>query len=75
MVGDRDVRRHSHGFLLTDEARRTLLQVWDRELRRTIHCPAWHRSVSYRQLLRLDCYKLVNHLLEGREYKPYRMEY
>lgn len=75
MIGDKDFRKHSNGFLLTDEARRRILQEWDQQLRQTIQYPALNRSVSYRQLLRLDCYKLVNHLLEGREYKPYRMDY
>ena len=75
MVGDKDFRRHSNGFLLTDDARRRILQEWDQELRRTVQCPTLSRSVSYRQLLRLDCYKLVNFLLEKREYKPYQMEY
>ena len=75
MIGDKDFRRHSNGFLLTDEARRKVLLEWDQELRQTVHCPSLNRSVSYRQLLRLDCYKLVNHLLEGREYKPYRIDY
>ncbi len=73
MIGDRDFRKYSNGFLLTDDARRRILQEWDQELRQTVHCPALNRSVSYRQLLRFDCYKLINHLLEGREYKPYRM--
>ncbi len=75
MVSDKDFRKYSNGFLLTDDARRRILQEWDQELRKTVHCPALNRSVSYRQLLRLDCYKLVNHLLEGREYKPYRIDY
>lgn len=75
MVGDKDFRKYSNGFLLTDGARQKILQEWDQGLRQTVHCPALNRSVSYRQLLRLDCYKLVNYLLEGREYKPYRIEY
>jgi CRISPR-associated protein Cas1 len=75
MIGDHDFRKYSNGFLLTDDARRRVLQEWDQELRKTVHNPALNRSVSYRQLLRLDCYKLVNFLLEGREYRPYKIEY
>ena len=75
MIGDSDFRKHSNGFLLTDDARRKVLQEWDAELRKTVHCEKLGRSVSYRQLLRLDCYKLINYLLEGRSYQPYQMEY
>ena len=75
MIQDSDFRKYSNGFLLTDYARRRILQEWDQELRQTVHSPSLNRSVSYRQLLRLDCYKLVNFLLEGRDYKPYRMDY
>ena len=75
MVNDDDFRKHTNGFLLTDEGRRKVLQEWDQDLRKTVHCPVLNRSVSYRQLLRLDCYKLVNHLLEKREYLPYQCEY
>lgn len=75
MIGDRDFRKYSNGFLLTDDARRRVLQEWDQELRKTVRNSALNRSVSYRQLLRLDCYKLVNFLLEGRAYQPYKIEY
>lgn len=75
MIGDRDFRKYSNGFLLTDDARRRILQEWDQELRKTVRNSVLNRSVSYRQLLRLDCYKLVNYLLEGRTYQPYRIEY
>ncbi|MDD4818067.1 MAG: type I-B CRISPR-associated endonuclease Cas1b [Victivallaceae bacterium] len=75
MVGDRDFRKYSNGFLLTDDARRRILQEWDQGLRKTVHVASLNRSVSYRQLLRLDCYKLVNYLLEGREYRPYMIDY
>lgn len=75
MIGDGDFRKYSNGFLLTDDARRRILQEWDQELRKTVRSSALNRSVSYRQLLRLDCYKLVNYLLEGRSYQPYRIEY
>ncbi len=74
-ISDSDFRRHSNGCLLTDDARHRILQEWDQELRKTVHYAPLNRSVSYRHLLRLDCYKLINFLLEGREYLPYRIGY
>lgn len=72
-IGTSDFRSQSNGVLLTDEARRKVITAWDEQLRTTVDYPALNRSVSYRQLIRLDCYKLIKHLLEGREFKPYRM--
>lgn len=70
-----DFEPHSNGVLLKEEARRDVLKLWDEQLRRTVEYPPLNRSVSYRQLLRLDCYKLIKHLLEGKELTPYRMDY
>lgn len=58
--------------MLTDDARRMILGEWDNELKKTIYMDSLNRSVSYRQLLRLDCYKLINFLLENRDYQPYK---
>ena len=32
-----------------------------------------NRNVSYRHLIKLECYKLAKHLLEIEEYKPFKM--
>jgi len=75
VIGDKDFLADTNGFILTDAARKKILAEWDSVLRETLKVKSLNRSVSYRQLLRLDCYKLVNHLLEDRDYNPYRMEY
>ncbi|MEG2236863.1 MAG: type I-B CRISPR-associated endonuclease Cas1b [Akkermansia sp.] len=74
-ISDRDFRQHCNGFLLTDDARRKILQEWDQEMKTTVKIESLKRSVSYRQLLRLDCYKLVNFLLEERPYSPFKIKY
>ena len=74
-ISGNDFQIHSNGTLLTDKGRQKILKAWDEQLRITVSYPALKRSVSYRQLLRLDCYKLIKHLLENREYKPYQISY
>lgn len=74
-ITDKDFLKHSNGFILTPEGRKTILQSWDAMLRETTKKKELKRSVSYRQLLRLDCYKLINYLLEEREYKPFKIGY
>lgn len=74
-ISDKDFRQYTNGMLMTDEARKRILSAWDEQLRQTVDYPALKRSVSYRQLLRLDCYKLIKFLLEDQEFKPYRIQY
>jgi len=75
IVSDKDFITHTNGFILTDESRKKVLTEWDNELKKTVFHTALNRSVSYRQLLRRDCYKLINFLLEEKEYTPYRIPY
>jgi len=74
-ISDCDFRPHTNGVLLTDDARRRVLAAWDEQLKTTVDYPPLKRSVSYRRLLRLDCYKLIKFLLEGQDFQPYRITY
>jgi CRISPR-associated protein Cas1 len=74
-ISDKDFKAHSNGIMLNEEARKKVLQAWDKQLRVTVKHVGLKRSVSYRQLIRLDCYKLIKHLLEDKPFKPYRMKY
>jgi CRISPR-associated protein Cas1 len=74
-IGKDDFHPHSNGVLLKDDSRKRVLQAWDEQLKTTVEHPALKRSVSYRQLIRLDCYKLIKHLLEGTNFEPYRIPY
>lgn len=74
-IAKADFAPHSNGVLLKDDARRRVLQAWDAQLKTTVKHPALNRSVSYRQLIRLDCYKLIKHLLEAAKLQFYRISY
>ena len=39
----------------------------------TIKHRTLNRNVSYRHLMKLECYKLAKHLLDIEEYKPFKM--
>ena len=74
-ISSKDFRPHTNGIIMTDAARKKVLAAWDEELRKTLHSPALNRSVSYRRLIRLDCYKLIKFVLEDQPFKPYRISY
>jgi CRISPR-associated protein Cas1 len=74
-ISDKDFRKHTNGILMTDTARKRVLSAWDQQLRTTVYYAPLKRSVSYRRLLRLDCYKLIKFLIEDQPFKPYKINY
>jgi CRISPR-associated protein Cas1 len=58
--------------LLKDSGRKTVARAWDEKLNETIKHRKLGRSVSYRHLVKLECYKLAKHILEIEEYKPFK---
>jgi CRISPR-associated protein Cas1 len=61
-----------NGSVLTREGRAKVVRAFEERLRTTIHHRKLDRSVSYRRLIRLECYKLVKHLVEGTGYEAFR---
>ncbi|ACI20636.1 type I-B CRISPR-associated endonuclease Cas1b [Thermodesulfovibrio yellowstonii] len=59
------------GIVLNDKGKQILLQEMDERLRSTIQHKKLGRHVSYRQLIRLELYKIQKHLMEEEEYKPF----
>lgn len=58
--------------LLKESGRRTIARSWDERLAETIKHRSLGRPVSYRHLMKLECYKLSKHILGMEEYKPFK---
>ncbi|MGD8779668.1 MAG: type I-B CRISPR-associated endonuclease Cas1b [Ignavibacteria bacterium] len=58
---------------LSDEGRKIYLKEFDEKLKTTIKHRQLKKSVSYRHLIRLECYKLIKHILGEKEYKPFKI--
>lgn len=58
---------------LKDNGRKVLLAAWDERLKQTIEHRKLGRPVSYRRLMRLECYKLQKHLLGIEKYEPFKI--
>ncbi|MBI9071955.1 MAG: type I-B CRISPR-associated endonuclease Cas1 [Melioribacteraceae bacterium] len=58
---------------LSDQGRKLYLKEFDEKLKTTIKHRQLKKSVSYRYLIRLECYKLIKHLLGEKEYKPFKI--
>lgn len=56
---------------LSEEGRKIYLKEFDEKLKTTIQHRQLKKSVSYRHLIRLECYKIIKHLMGEKEYKPF----
>ena len=58
---------------LTKEASQIIVSELDAELQRTIKHKELDKNVSYQYLMRLECYKLIKHLLGEKDYEPFKI--
>jgi len=59
--------------LLNEAGKKIFVQAFEERLNETIQHRTLKRNVSYKHLIKLECYKLTKHLLEMEEYKPFKM--
>ncbi|QEC40711.1 type I-B CRISPR-associated endonuclease Cas1b [Pseudobacter ginsenosidimutans] len=67
---DFDVQVNS--VVLKDTARKVFVRTFEERLSETIKHRSLNRNVSYKHLVKLECYKLTKHLLEMETYKPFK---
>lgn len=67
-----DFRVEVQGCVLKEAARKRFLQEFEASLKETIKHRSLGRSVSYKHLIKLECYKLQKHLLGVEEYRPFK---
>lgn len=71
-VQESDFDTQLNRCLLKDSGRKTVVKAWDEKLNETIKHRSLGRSVSYKHLVKLECYKLSKHILGMEEYKPFK---
>lgn len=59
--------------LLNENGKKIFVQAFEEKLTETIQHRTLKRNVSYKHLIKLECYKLAKHLLNIEEYKPLKM--
>jgi len=73
IIGEEDFRKELNSCLLNNNGRKKFLKEYDEKLKTTIKHRGLRRNVSYQRLIRLECYKLIKHLLGEKEYKAFRI--
>lgn len=68
-----DFRQELNRCVMKDSARKAFAQAFDEKLKETFKHKSLGKHVSYKHLVKLECYKLSKHILGIDEYKPFRI--
>ncbi|MCS7244396.1 MAG: type I-B CRISPR-associated endonuclease Cas1b [Candidatus Calescibacterium sp.] len=60
-----------NGITLNEEGAKIFLREFEEKMKTSIKHHKMNRNVSYRELIRMELYKLQKHLIGEEEYKPY----
>lgn len=68
MIKDKHFIKEDGKCYLNESGKKILTKEWDNKLKVTIYHKKLKRKVSYKTLIRLECYKLIKHINEGVPY-------
>jgi len=71
-IQKKDFDLRNNACSLKEGGRKTFVRAWEERLQETIQHRKLGRKVSYKTLLRLECYKLVKHILSIETYQPFK---
>ena len=60
--------------LLNEEGRKRFIEAFENRLESVFMHPKLKRKVSYRTAIKLDCYKLIQFILEDKEFHPFSLK-
>lgn len=71
-IQSKDFDHQLNSCLLKEGGRKTFVKAWEERINETFKHPVLKRNVSYKHLVKLECYKLTKHILGMDEYKPFK---
>ncbi|MES2733359.1 MAG: type I-B CRISPR-associated endonuclease Cas1b [Bacteroidota bacterium] len=71
-IQPKDFSTDLNGCVLKEVGRKTFVKAFEERINETIQHRTLKRSVSYKHLVKLECYKLSKHLLGMEEYQPFK---
>lgn len=72
-IQEKDFVHEMSGCTLKEEARKKFVRVFEDRLSETIEHRELKRKISYKHLIKLECYKIQKDVLGIREYKPFKI--
>lgn len=73
MISEDDFAKESNFYYLKDKGRKKILEEYDKKLKQTITHKELKREVSYQTLIKLECYKLIKHLLNDKKFEGFKI--
>lgn len=73
IISSKSFEKRLNGILLNENGRKAFISAFEERLTETFKHRALKREVSYKHLIKLECYKLQKHLLGIETYKPFKM--
>lgn len=67
---DHDFEYIEEMVILNEEGKKKFLKEWMNKLQTTVKHRQLNRNVSYQYFIRLECYKLIKHLIGDKQYNP-----
>lgn len=72
IIKESDFERKGKLMYMNEKAKRKFVDEFEERMKTTIIHPTLKRSVSYRTIIRLECYNLIKYLREDKPYAAYK---
>jgi len=73
MVSEKDFEQDLNYCYMKEKARKIFVKEYDEQLSKTIKHRTLNRHISYRHLIRLECYKLIKYIIEKKKYESFKI--
>jgi len=73
MISEENFNIKYNCCVMNESAKKTFVKEFDDKLKTVINHRVLGRNVSYRRLIRLECYKLTKHLLGEKKYEAFKI--
>jgi len=72
-ITEQDFERESNFLYIKEAGKKKILMEFDNRLKKTIYHRDIQREVSYRYLIRLECYKLIKDIIGEKQYTGFKI--
>lgn len=72
-ITEDDFEKESNYLYLKEKGKKKILIEYDKRLGQTVRHKELRRDVSYRYLIRLECYKLIKYIINEKEYSGFKI--
>ena len=60
--------------LLNDEGKKIFIEAFEDRINQTFEHPILKRNITYKQAIKIDGYKLIKYIMEGKKFLPFDIE-